>query len=129
MTTMNSHDIPTAMAGSVDVAVAASDADREIAATSMLVALLHACYTCGEFGGASGGDSGADSGRSGPNPISLARLRKLTGVPMSTVRRELVNMEANGLAVVTMREATMGGTIALTELGMKVCAELFAPAP
>lgn len=102
-----------------------ADTQREVAATSLLVALLHACYT----GGKPEGEAGTESTHAAPDPISLARLRKLTELPMSAVRRELVNMEADGLVGVTMREDSAGGMVTLTALGMTVCAALFSSTP
>jgi len=57
-------------------------------------------------------------------PWSLARLGKQAGLPMSTLRRVLAQLEAAGLACVSLQDDGRG-TAALSESGRELAREIF----
>ncbi|WP_083615515.1 hypothetical protein [Paraburkholderia sp. SOS3] len=58
-------------------------------------------------------------------PCSLAKLSKRAQLPMSTLRRLLTELTAAELVDVEMRPDGTG-SVALTEQGTQVCADLFS---
>ncbi|WP_454725220.1 MULTISPECIES: ArsR family transcriptional regulator [Cupriavidus] len=77
-------------------------------------ALLHILAACWEA-------SQAGDGRA----LSLARLRKRSGLPMSELRRALVDLEEGDLLAVRMAPDGATGTVGLTEGGTALCGALF----
>ncbi|WP_420992138.1 ArsR family transcriptional regulator [Cupriavidus sp. 30B13] len=87
------------------------DPDWDPQAHAALLNILAACWE----------SSQAADGRA----MSLARLRKRTGLPMSELRRTLVDLEEGELLAVRMEPDGATGTVWLTEGGTALCRELF----
>lgn len=64
------------------------------------------------------------AGRAGGGPWSLARIAKRAGLPMSVLRRVLTQLQAAGLAEVSIDE-TGRGHASLTAAGAELAAQVF----
>jgi len=90
------------------------DPDWDPQAHTALLSILAVCWEAGQAG----------DGRA----MSLARLRKRAGLPMSELRRTLVDLEEGNLLAMRMEPDGATGTVWLTEGGTALCRELFGAA-
>ncbi|SPD68389.1 putative DNA-binding protein (plasmid) [Cupriavidus taiwanensis] len=67
------------------------------------------------------------AGRDGGGPWSLARITKRSGLPMSVLRRVLTQLQAAGLADMSIDEAGRGHA-SLTPAGAELAAQVFPEA-